>query len=120
MHEVREIGPHYARTLRQWRERFLVRRAEVDALGLDVRFQRTWEFYLAFCEAAFATHALRDVQLVLTRPLKRTLAALASASQPGCSASSRALSRSADGRERLGALSARAAPPGPRARVVAW
>jgi cyclopropane-fatty-acyl-phospholipid synthase len=73
VHEVREIGPHYARTLREWRERFLVRRAEVDALGLDVHFQRTWEYYLAFCEAAFATHALRDAQLVLTRPLNRSL-----------------------------------------------
>jgi cyclopropane-fatty-acyl-phospholipid synthase len=75
VHEVREIGPHYARTLREWRERFLVRRAEVDALGLDLHFQRTWEYYLAFCEAAFATHALRDAQLVLTRPLNRTLLA---------------------------------------------
>jgi cyclopropane-fatty-acyl-phospholipid synthase len=75
VHEVREIGPHYARTLREWRERFLVRRGEVDALGLDVHFQRTWEYYLAFCEAAFATHSLRDAQLVLTRPLNRTLLA---------------------------------------------
>ena len=73
VHDVSEIGPHYARTLREWRERFLVRRAEVEALGLDVHFQRTWEYYLAFCEAAFATHALRDAQLVLTRPLNRTL-----------------------------------------------
>jgi cyclopropane-fatty-acyl-phospholipid synthase len=74
VHDVREIGPHYARTLREWRERFLLRRTEVEALGLDLRFQRTWEYYLAFCEAAFATHALRDAQLVLTRPLNRTLA----------------------------------------------
>ena len=75
VHDVREIGPHYARTLREWRERFLVRRAEVEALGLDLHFQRTWEYYLAFCEAAFATCALRDAQIVLTRPLNRTLAA---------------------------------------------
>jgi cyclopropane-fatty-acyl-phospholipid synthase len=75
VHEVREIGPHYARTLREWRERFLMRRAELDALGLDLRFQRTWEYYLAFCEAAFATHALRDAQLILTRPLNRSLLA---------------------------------------------
>ena len=73
IHEVREIGPHYARTLREWRERFLLRRAEVEALGLDAHFQRTWEYYLAFCEAAFATHALRDAQLVLTRSLNPSL-----------------------------------------------
>jgi cyclopropane-fatty-acyl-phospholipid synthase len=75
VHDVREIGPHYARTLREWRERFLLRRAEVEALGLDAHFQRTWEYYLAFCEAGFATHALRDTQFVLTRPLNRTLTA---------------------------------------------
>ncbi len=75
VHDVRELGPHYGRTLREWRERFLVRRSEVEALGLDLHFQRTWEYYLAFCEAAFATHALRDAQLVLSRPMNRTLAA---------------------------------------------
>jgi cyclopropane-fatty-acyl-phospholipid synthase len=75
VHDVREIGPHYARTLREWRERFLLRRSEVEALGLDAHFQRTWEYYLAFCEAGFATHALRDAQFVLTRPLNRTIAA---------------------------------------------
>ena len=32
------------------------------------------EFYLAFCEAAFRTRALRDVQLTLTRPFNETLA----------------------------------------------
>ena len=41
---------------------------EVRALGYDERFERTWDFYLAFCEAAFRTRALRDVQLTLTRP----------------------------------------------------
>ena len=40
----------------------------VLALGYDERFVRTWEFYLAFCEAAFRTRALHDYQLVLTRP----------------------------------------------------
>ena len=58
-------------TLRHWRERFLERLDEVRALGFDERFLRTWEFYLAFCEAAFAARAIRDVQLVLARPLER-------------------------------------------------
>jgi cyclopropane-fatty-acyl-phospholipid synthase len=67
-----EIGPHYARTLRIWRERFLARLDEVRALGFDERFCRTWEFYLAFCEAAFASRAIRDVQLVLARASERS------------------------------------------------
>ena len=40
----------------------------------DERFRRTWDFYLAFCEAAFRTRALRDVQLTLTRPFNEALA----------------------------------------------
>ncbi len=37
------------------------------ALGYDRRFERTWRFYLAYCEAAFRTRSLRDVQLTLRR-----------------------------------------------------
>ncbi len=62
-----EIGVHYAETLRRWRERFLASHAEVRALGYDERFVRTWDFYLAVCEAGFRTRWLRDSQLVLTR-----------------------------------------------------
>ena len=43
----------YGRTCAEWRERFLARRAEVCTLGFDERFVRTWEFYLAYCEAGF-------------------------------------------------------------------
>ena len=38
-------------TLRRWRERFLARLDDVRALGFDDRFVRTWEYYLAVCEA---------------------------------------------------------------------
>ncbi len=62
-----DIGAHYARTLESWRERFLARLDDVRRLGHDERFVRTWEFYLAYCEAAFRTRSLRDVQLVLSR-----------------------------------------------------
>ena len=41
--------------------------AEVRALGYDRRFERTWRFYLAYCEAAFRTRSLRDAQLTLRR-----------------------------------------------------
>ena len=34
---------------------------------------RTWEFYLAFCEAGFRTRAIHDYQLVLTRPFNDRL-----------------------------------------------
>jgi cyclopropane-fatty-acyl-phospholipid synthase len=64
---VHEIGEHYAETLRQWRASFHERIEDVRLLGYDHRFERTWDFYLAFCEAAFRTRALRDVQLTIAR-----------------------------------------------------
>jgi cyclopropane-fatty-acyl-phospholipid synthase len=68
IYRVEEIGEHYAETLRRWRARFRSRLDEVRALGYDRRFERTWDFYLAFCEAAFRRRVLRDAQLLLARP----------------------------------------------------
>ena len=65
---VDEIGPHYAETLRRWRSNFHASQAEVRRLGYDERFVRTWDFYLASCEAAFRTRWLGDAQLTLARP----------------------------------------------------
>ena len=62
-----EIGSHYAPTLRAWRERFHARLDDVRGLGYDERFVRTWDFYLASCEALFRAGLLRDAQLVLRR-----------------------------------------------------
>ena len=47
------LRPHYAETLRLWRERFQDRRDAVSALGFDEVFQRMWELYLAYSEAGF-------------------------------------------------------------------
>jgi len=71
MLDVHEIGPHYVTTVQRWRTRFREQLDEVLALGFDERFCRTWEFYLAYCEAAFASRAISDVQLVLVRPFER-------------------------------------------------
>ena len=51
--EMTSIGPHYAETLRLWRERFIEQREAVSALGFDDVFQRMWELYLAYSEAGF-------------------------------------------------------------------
>lgn len=59
-----DITPHYAETLRRWRERFRARRAEIAALGMDDRFFRTWDFYLAYCEGAFLERVNLTAQLV--------------------------------------------------------
>ena len=67
---LEEIGPHYADTLKVWRERFFASLPAVRALGFDDRFVRIWDFYLASCEALFRTRAIRDMQLVLGRPFE--------------------------------------------------
>ena len=64
---LESIGPHYAPTLAAWRRRLTARAAELEQLGFDPRFQRTWEYYFAYCEAGFASRYLNDLQLVLTR-----------------------------------------------------
>jgi cyclopropane-fatty-acyl-phospholipid synthase len=62
---VDAFGADYARTLRIWREQFDAHAREVDALGFDATFRRMWDFYLAYCEAGFATGYLDVVQIVL-------------------------------------------------------
>jgi cyclopropane-fatty-acyl-phospholipid synthase len=52
--DVEVLRLHYADTLRHWRQRFLANRERIKQLaGLDDRFCRMWEFYLAGCEMAF-------------------------------------------------------------------
>jgi cyclopropane-fatty-acyl-phospholipid synthase len=62
------FGADYAETLRRWRLAFLAREAEVRALGFDTRFMKIWEFYLAYCEAAFASGNTDVVQFTLRKP----------------------------------------------------
>jgi cyclopropane-fatty-acyl-phospholipid synthase len=62
------FGSDYAETLRRWRAAFLARDGQVRQLGFDTRFMRIWEFYLAYCEAAFATGNTDVVQFTLARP----------------------------------------------------
>ena len=59
------FGQDYAETLKRWRERFLAQRAEILKLGFDERFMHIWEFYLAYCEAAFAMQNIDLVQYTL-------------------------------------------------------
>jgi cyclopropane-fatty-acyl-phospholipid synthase len=71
--DVENIGFHYARTLREWRGALLSKADRAKALGFDDAFLRTWDYYFSYCEAAFGTRTLGDLQLVLTRPNNRAL-----------------------------------------------
>jgi cyclopropane-fatty-acyl-phospholipid synthase len=65
---LEDLGQDYARTLRAWREAFNGRLAAVQALGFDESFVRKWNYYFAYCEAAFALRNVSVVQTVHTRP----------------------------------------------------
>lgn len=56
------FGTSYARTLREWRGRFLRAWPTIAPLGFDQRFRRMWEYYLAYCEVGFAAGVI-DVGL---------------------------------------------------------
>ena len=62
-----DMGAHYARTLREWRRRFLSHRAEVIRLGFDERFLSMWEFYLAYCEGAFLERHVSTTQVMFLK-----------------------------------------------------
>jgi len=61
------MGPHYARTLAEWRSRFLAAADQVGQLGFSPTFQRMWELYLAYSEAGFRAGYLDVHQLILER-----------------------------------------------------
>ena len=74
-------GLDYARTLRCWRQRFLAQWETVAAMGFDDTFRRTWEYYLAYCEAGFRTGYI-DVSLIQLQRHHRAPAAIPPPSSP--------------------------------------
>jgi cyclopropane-fatty-acyl-phospholipid synthase len=65
--EADPIGPHYARTLKVWRRSFEAAWPDIEALGFDERFRRTWRYYLAYCEAGFKTGRIDVLQAALAK-----------------------------------------------------
>ena len=68
---LEDIGPHYVRTLQEWRSRFTKARARISEMGYDERFIRGWHYYLTYCEAGFEERYISDAHLLLAKPLNR-------------------------------------------------
>ena len=66
-----DFGPHYAQTLREWRQRFHEHLDEVRELGYPDRFLRMWDYYLCYSEAAFDERYTGVVQIQFDKPLCR-------------------------------------------------
>ncbi len=65
---LEDIGLHYARTLGDWRARFFRKIDDVRAQGFSDEFIRMWDYYLCYCEGAFAERAIGSVQLHAIAP----------------------------------------------------
>ena len=65
---MEDIGPHYATTLRDWRQRFIQNIEQIKTHGYSDVFTRMWDFYLCYCEGAFRERAIGTVQMLLTKP----------------------------------------------------
>ncbi|MDX1669159.1 MAG: cyclopropane-fatty-acyl-phospholipid synthase family protein, partial [Limnobacter sp.] len=62
-----DFGKDYAETLRRWRKVFMSQLEAVKAQGFDEPFIRTWEFYLAYCEAGFQYESTDVCQFYLEK-----------------------------------------------------
>ncbi len=71
LYDLEDIGPHYATTLRMWRENFFANIEQVRRLNYSEEFIKMWEFYLCYCEGGFEERALGDVHLLLAKPENR-------------------------------------------------
>ena len=69
-----DLTSDYAKTLRIWRETFNKNLAKARALGFNNQFIRQWNYYLSYCEAAFAMRNISVAQAVFTRPNNISLA----------------------------------------------
>jgi cyclopropane-fatty-acyl-phospholipid synthase len=66
--DLKDIGSDYATTLKLWYDQFNANLPTVKQLGFDDRFIRKWNYYLCYCEAAFAMRNINTMQLVYSRP----------------------------------------------------
>lgn len=65
--ELVDITPHYAETLRRWRESFMKQLPAVRSLGYDSKFIRMWHYYLCYCEAGFEERQINTVQMMFSK-----------------------------------------------------
>ena len=68
IYHLEDIGPHYAETLRRWRDSFARKMDQIWSLGYDEQFLRMWHYYYCYCEGAFMERAIGNVQVLFVKP----------------------------------------------------
>jgi cyclopropane-fatty-acyl-phospholipid synthase len=66
--DMKDLGQDYAKTLRLWSENFNACLSEVRSQGFDDKFIRKWNYYLSYCEAAFAMRNINVMQMLYSAP----------------------------------------------------
>ncbi|MEM8936478.1 MAG: cyclopropane-fatty-acyl-phospholipid synthase family protein [Pseudomonadota bacterium] len=64
---AQEFGHDYARTLAEWRERFIAAWEDIRSQGFDERFRKLWQFYFAYCEAGFKAGTINVTQIATSK-----------------------------------------------------
>lgn len=64
MESLDDIGLDYAKTLADWRTKFLAAWSELTQFGYDEEFKRLWLYYFAYCEGAFLERSISTVHMV--------------------------------------------------------
>ena len=65
---VEDIGPHYAETLRHWREAFSKNLNRIWKMNYGEQFLRMWHYYYCYCEGAFRERAIGTAQVLFVKP----------------------------------------------------
>ncbi|KAI8897500.1 Mycolic acid cyclopropane synthetase-domain-containing protein [Globomyces pollinis-pini] len=76
--QMLNIGPHYPRTFRLWRNSFV---ESFDAVAFNAKlpaiytsqYKHKWDYYFAYAEVCFANQYLNCLQIRLTRPYNSIL-----------------------------------------------
>jgi cyclopropane-fatty-acyl-phospholipid synthase len=68
LRSMETFGASYARTLAEWRRRFLAAWPDIERQGFDERFRRMWSYYLAYCEGGFRAGTINVGLYVLGKP----------------------------------------------------
>ena len=66
--EKERFGLCYARTLKEWRTRFLDAWPRLEGMGFDQRIRRMWLYYLTYCEVGFEQGTINVGIYVFRKP----------------------------------------------------
>jgi len=71
LYHLEDIGPHYATTLKKWRENIKENFQQIKNMGYSDTFLRMWHYYLCYCEGGFLERSIGTVQMLIIKPDNR-------------------------------------------------